>query len=155
MADINVSNEIIDVTINESFEINVSNNYTNVTINDDLEVNITNQVIEVSANEQLAINTTAPIIDISVNNNGVTIEAPNGAYPFPISFKWFDYVSGKTSVVETSVSGGIVQTLSYSGTSDKRYRFIGTTYDSATDIIYKSFVGGILTEPVAQKLITL
>jgi hypothetical protein len=68
---------------------------------------------------------------------------------------WFDYVLGKTTVTETVVSGGVVQTLSYSGTSEKRYRFIGEPYDSATDIIYTTFSGGVLSNPVAYKLITL
>lgn len=155
MADIDVNNEIIDVTVNESFEINVSNNYTNVTINEDLEVNVTNQVIEVSANEQLEINATAPIIDILVDNNSIVIEAPNGAYPFPLLNTWWDYILRKTASVKTAVSGGYVYELSYTGTDEKRYRFTSNPYNAASDIIYKSYVGGILTEPVAYRLMTI
>jgi hypothetical protein len=68
---------------------------------------------------------------------------------------WFDLVLGKTSMTETAISGGVVQTLSYAGTSEKRYRFVGDPYDSATDIIYTTFSGGVLSNPVAYKLITL
>ena len=155
MPDIEVNNEIIDVTINENIELNVSNNYTNVTINEDLEVNVTNQIIEVSANEQLEINADAPIIDISVDNNGITIEAPNGAYPFPLLNTWWDYILRKTASVKTALNGGYVYELSYTGTDEKRYRFTSNPYDATTDIIYKSYVGEILTEPVAQRLMTL
>lgn len=70
-------------------------------------------------------------------------------------FTWFDYIVGKTTVVETAVSGGVVQELSYSGTSEKRYRFISDPYNSATDIIYTTYSGGVLSNPVAYKLITL
>ena len=68
---------------------------------------------------------------------------------------WFSLVLGKTSVTETTITGGVVQTFSYSGTTEKRYRFIGSPYDSATDIIYTTFSGGVLSNPVAYKLITL
>ena len=71
------------------------------------------------------------------------------------NFRWFDYVLGKTAVTETTVSGGVVQELSYTGTTEKRYRFIGSPYDSATDIIYTTYSGGVLSNPVAYKLITL
>jgi len=70
-------------------------------------------------------------------------------------FTWFSYVVGKTGLTETTVIGGVVQTLSYIGTTEKRYRFIGSPYDSATDIIYTTFSGGILSNPIAYKLITL
>jgi len=155
MADIEVNNEIIDVTINETFDINVSNNYTNVTINENLEVNATIQVVEVSANEQVNVNANAPIIDILVDNNGIVIEAPNGAYPFPILNTWLDYIIRKTASVKTAISGGYVYELSYDGTAEKRYRFTSNPYDATTDIIYKSYVGGILTEPVAYRLMTI
>ena len=68
---------------------------------------------------------------------------------------WFDYVLGKTGATETTVSGGVVQELSYSGTAVKKYRFIGSPYDSATDIIYSTYSGGVLSNPVAYKLITI
>ena len=78
----------------------------------------------------------------------------NGSF-WDDGFRWFDYVVGKTAVTETTVTGGVVQELSYSGTTEKRYRFIGNPYDSATDIIYKTYSGGVLSLPLAYKLITL
>jgi hypothetical protein len=155
MSDIDVNNEIIDVTINENIELNVSSNFTNVTINEDLEVNVTNQIIDVSTNGQLEINTASSVTDISIDNNGITIEAPNGAYPFPVLNTWWDYIVRKSASVKTSVSGGYVYELSYTGTAEKRYRFTSNPYTAETDIIYKSYVSGILTEPVAQRLMTL
>ena len=71
------------------------------------------------------------------------------------NFRWFDYVLGKTTVTETAVSGGVVQEFSYAGTTEKRYRFIGSPYDAATDIIYTTFSAGVLSNPIAYKLITL
>ena len=77
-------------------------------------------------------------------------------YGCPPAYKtWFDYVLGKTSMTETAVGGGVVQTLSYAGTTDKRYRFVGEPYDSSTDTIYTTFSGGVLSNPVAYKLMTL
>ena len=78
----------------------------------------------------------------------------NGSF-WDDGFKWFDYVVGKTAVTETTITNGVVQELSYSGTTEKRYRFIGNPYDSATDIIYKTFSGGVLSLPLAYKLINL
>jgi hypothetical protein len=155
MSDIDVNNDIIDVTINENIELNVSSNFTNVTINEDLEVNLTNKIIDVSTNGQLEINAAASITDISIDDSTIQIEAPNGAYPFPIDWSWWDYIIRKSASVKTVVSGGYVYQFSYIGTSDKRYRFTSNPYSAATDIIYKSYVGGILTEPVAQRLKTL
>ena len=78
----------------------------------------------------------------------------NGSF-WDDGFKWWDYILGKTSYTDIPVVGGVVQEMSYSGTTDKRYRFIGSPYNSATDIIYTTYSGGVLSNPVAYKLITL
>jgi len=70
-------------------------------------------------------------------------------------FNWLDYIIGKTTSIDIIVSGGKVQEFSYVGTTEKRYRFIASPYNSATDIIYKTFSGGVLSNPVAYRLITL
>lgn len=103
--------------------------------------------------EKNAISTPATgleVYDTTKNKKSVY----NGSF-WDDGFKWFDYVAGKTTVTETAVSGGVVQEFSYSGTTEKRYRFIGDPYDSATDIIYKTYSGGVLSNPLAYKLITL
>jgi hypothetical protein len=73
----------------------------------------------------------------------------------PAGFTWFDYIVGKTTVIETAISGGVVQELSYSGSAEKRYRFISNPYSSSLDIIYTTFSSGSVSNPVAYKLITL
>jgi hypothetical protein len=83
-----------------------------------------------------------------VKANGTTITYDKG-------LKWFDYIVGKTSVVEYNITGGVVQEFSYSGSATKYYRFIGNPYSSATDIIYATFISGVLSNPVASKLITV
>ena len=83
-----------------------------------------------------------------VKANGTTISYDSG-------LKWFDYIVGKTSVVEYNITGGVVQEFSYNGSATKYYRFIGNPYSSATDIIYATFSGGVLSNPVASKLITV
>jgi hypothetical protein len=70
-------------------------------------------------------------------------------------FNWLDYIVGKTTFIDIIVAGGKVQEYSYAGTTEKRYRFIPSPYNSATDIIYTTFSGGILSNPVAYRLITL
>lgn len=88
--------------------------------------------------------------------NGTGFVKANGTnITYDSGLKWFDYIVGKTSVVEYSISGGIVQEFSYNGTATKYYRFIGNPYSSATDIIYATFSGGVLSNPVASKLITV
>lgn len=69
--------------------------------------------------------------------------------------KWFDYIVGKTSSIDIIVAGGKVQEFSYAGTTEKRYRFISSPYNSATDIIYETFSGGVLSNPIAYRLINL
>ena len=68
---------------------------------------------------------------------------------------WFDYIVGKTSSIDIIVAGGKVQEFSYAGTTEKRYRFISSPYNSATDIIYETFSGGVLSNPIAYRLINL
>lgn len=70
-------------------------------------------------------------------------------------FRWFDYVVGKLSSIDITVSGSVIQELSYNGTNEKRYRFISNPYSSSLDIIYTTFSSGSLSNPVAYKLITL
>jgi hypothetical protein len=94
-------------------------------------------------NKQNALNGTG-----FVKANGTTITYDKG-------LKWFDYIVGKTSVVEYNITGGVVQEFSYSGSATKYYRFIGNPYSSATDIIYATFSSGVLSNPVASKLITV
>lgn len=68
---------------------------------------------------------------------------------------WFDYVLGKTSLIQTPVTGGIIHEMSYIGTSEKRYRFVPEPYDPSTDIIYKNYTSNVLLTPLATKLITI
>jgi hypothetical protein len=70
-------------------------------------------------------------------------------------WRWFDYVLGKTSLVQLPVAGGTVHEMSYTGTIEKRYRFVPEPYDPSTDIIYKNYTSNVLLTPLANKLINI
>jgi DNA-binding transcriptional regulator PaaX len=71
------------------------------------------------------------------------------------NWRWFDYVLGKTSLLQIPVAGGTVHEMSYTGTIEKRYRFVPEPYDASTDIIYKNYTANVLLTPLANKLINI
>jgi hypothetical protein len=111
---------------------------------------LTVRMTDVQKNAITSPATGLEVYDITKNRKSIY----NGVF-WDDGFRWWDYVLGKQSLTETNVSGGVVQTFSYAGTTEKRYRFISNPYDAATDIIYTTFSGGILSNPIAYRLINL
>ena len=91
----------------------------------------------------------------SIGSEGQILTKKAIGFQWDDNFKWFDYIVGKISSTTTPISGGVVQEFSYAGTTEKRYRFIPSPYNPATDIIYTTFSGGVLSNPIAYRLITL
>ena len=98
-----------------------------------------------------------PIFTIDLSATGIadTTTFLRGDNTWDKGFRWFDYIVGKTLSINIIVAGGTVQEFSYAGTTEKRYRFIPSPYDPATDIIYKTFSMGVLSNPISYRLITL
>lgn len=94
------------------------------------------------------VSITSPLNSQSLIYNSTTSLWENG-------WSWFDYVLGKSSMLEIPITGGTVQELSYTGTTEKRYRFVPEPYDSSQDIIYKNFTNPTLTNPLRSKLINI
>lgn len=127
---------------------------------------ITIEVQEVS--EQIIIEVQEIVTDIVIQVNeqvtDITIEVEEIVNDIIIEVDeiinevlptWFDYIVSKTSFINIPITGGKVQEYSYFGTPEKKYRFIGNPYNKATDIIYTTFSGGVLSNPIAYRLITL
>lgn len=91
---------------------------------------------------------------ITINGDTKDLSA-NRSWSITSLKTWWDFIIGKSAYIEIPVSGGVIYELSYTGTTEKRYRFVGNPYSDATDIIYTTYSGGVLSNPVAYKLITL
>jgi hypothetical protein len=121
-----------------------------------VEINIETEIIDINLSSETTINVEDNSIDLTIESNVIEIEAPSGAYPFPLDWGWWDYIIRKLAVVSvTNVSGGFVYEFSYIDTDIRRYRFLSVPYDARLDNIYKNFINGVLSVSVAERLKTL
>ena len=121
-----------------------------------VEINIETEIIDINLSNETTINVEDSSIDLTIESNVVEIEAPSGAYPFPLDWGWWEYLTRKLATVsKTSISGGYVYEFSYIDTDLRRYRFISVPYDARLDKIYKFFIDGVLSVSVAERLKTL
>lgn len=121
-----------------------------------IEINIETEIIDMNVSSETTINIDDNSVDLAIESNIIEIEAPNGAYPFPLDWGWWDYIIQKLDTVsKTSISGGFVYEFSYIDTNIRRYRFLSVPYDPSLDKIYKNFINGVLSVSVAERLKTL
>lgn len=145
---LNIETDVIDINISQETIINIDDNKIELAIETDaIDINITQETI---------INIEDNQIELNLENNIIEIEAPAGAYPFPIDWGWWDYIIKKLGTIsKTSVLGGYVYEFSYIDTDIRRYRYVSVPYDAALDKIYKFFINGVVSFPVAERLKTL
>lgn len=121
-----------------------------------IEINIETEIIDINVSNETIINIDDNSIDLTIESNVIEIESPNGAYPFPLDWGWWDYIVKKLDTVsKTIITGGWVYEFSYIDTDIRRYRFLSVPYDARQDKIYKNFINGVLSVSVAERLKTL
>jgi len=142
----NISNDIID------FNITLVNENVNITVNETIENIVINPVINT---DEIDVNVTATTeeINIEVTPEITTININTITNSEPQSTNWFSLVSGYINAEDlTPIATGEVIKYTYLGGSI-RHRFIAT--NESEDTFYTTYIGGVLSNPVATKLITL